>query len=476
MDATAQAELVRTGELCAIDLVEAAIETIETRDVILNAVVIREFERALAVASKPLPTGPFSGVPFLLKDMLAGWQGVRLSFGSRLAGDGPAIADSELVKRLQRSGLVLLGRTNSSEFGLLPTTEPLRYGPTRNPWNPELSAGGSSGGAAAAVASGMVPMAHASDGGGSIRIPASCCGLFGLKPTRARNPLGPMLGDVLNGLVVEHALTRSVRDSAALLDATAGPDCGAPYWAAPPGRPFATEVGADPGILKIGVTWQGPGGEPLDPEAHGAIAGAAELCEQLGHRVDESAPEYDHELALEQFIVVWAAGCADLAETYTLQAHDTTDGTVDVGRLEPFTQALYEVGSRLRASEYLRAVHGLQRTGRQLASFFEHYDLWLTPVVTRSPPPLGYFDSRPGDLLEPLRLAGLYVPYAPLANVGGQPAMSVPLHWSADGLPIGAHFVARYGDEATLLRLASQFEQARPWAHRLPVVAPGACR
>jgi amidase len=285
LDATAQAELVRRREARPRELVEAAIERIERLNPELNAVVTPMYERALEQAEGELPDGPFSGVPYLLKDLSAQVAGVRYTEGSGFLADFVSGHDQELVLRHRRAGLIALGKTNTPEFGILPTTEPRLFGPARNPWNPAHSAGGSSGGAAVAVASGMVPLAHASDGGGSIRIPASCCALFGLKPTRMRNPTGPALGDGLAGLSVEHALTRSVRDSAALLDATAGPDPGAPYFAPPPARPFLAEVAAAPGRLRIGVSTAALTGVPVDSECVRAVEDTARLCEDLGHHV-----------------------------------------------------------------------------------------------------------------------------------------------------------------------------------------------
>jgi amidase len=464
LDAVAQAALVRRGEVSARELVEASMDRIERLDGSVNAVVTREFDRASEAAAGPLPDGPFTGVPFLLKDMLSGWTGVRMTWGSRLAGAVNATANSELVERLERAGLILMGKTNTSELGLLPTCEPARFGATANPWDLDRSSGGSSGGSAAAVATGMVPMAQASDGGGSIRIPASCCGLFGLKPTRGRNPMGPDLGDVLGGLVVEHALTRSVRDSAVLLDATAGPDAGAPYWAAPPAQPFAEQLGRAPGSLRIAFTTETPLGGAMCAECASAVRDAAALCETLGHNVTEGAPDYDHEQAVEIFSGIWAAGCANLVDGIARRCgRDPLPGL-----LEPVTRDLYQRGRELRATDYLRYLHGMQSLARRIAGFFDEYDLYLTPTLAALPPPLGHFDPNPREPAQVFQRAADLVLYTPIANMTGQPAMSVPLHWSKDGLPVGVHFTGRYGEEATLFRFAAQLEEARPWRDRWP--------
>src|SRR5438309_3584245 len=305
MDATAQADLVRRGEATATELVEAGIGRIEQLNPALNAVVTPMFDRALGEARGGMPAGPFAGVPFLLKDLAVECAGVRFTEGSAFLRDNVSTHDQELVRRLRRAGLVILGKTNTPEFGLLPTCEPALFGATHNPWDPDRTPGGSSGGSAAAVASGMVPMAHANDGGGSIRIPASCCGLFGLKPTRARVSLAPVLGDALSGLVIEHAVTRSVRDSAALLDVSAGPEPGDPYWAPPQTRPYAEEVGADPGHLRIALTEHKLTGDPVHPDCLTAVREAAALCREMGHEVVEAEPPIGGDQLIDAFITIW---------------------------------------------------------------------------------------------------------------------------------------------------------------------------
>jgi amidase len=466
LDATAQADLVRRREVKPIELVDAAIERIERLNPTINAVITPMYDLAIKAASEPLPDGPFTGVPFMLKDLIAAYGGVRFTFGSALLRDFVVDHDSELVARHKRAGLIVLGKTNLPEFGILPTTEPHFFGPTRNPWNTAHSAGGSSGGSAAAVASGMVPMAHGNDGGGSIRIPASCCGLFGLKPTRGRNPLGPDIGESMGGLVMEHALTRSVRDSAALLDATAGPDVGDPYWAPPPTRPFLQEVGADPGKLRIALSFEPPAGTPVHPDCIAAVRDAAKLCADLGHHVEEAAPAINAELLTQAFVTVFAAGVAMTVDAMALLSGRTP--TQD--QVEPLTWAVHQMASGQSAPSYLLAQTALHRIGRDVARFMVDYDVWLTPTLAEPPLPLGTFESTPENPLAGLMRSASYIPYTPICNITGQPAMSVPLYWNGDNLPIGSHFMARFGDEATLFRLAAQLEKARPWAERRPPV------
>ncbi len=462
LDATAQAELVRRKEVKPIELVDAAIERIERVNPQINAVVTPMYDLARAAASGPLPDGPFTGVPFLLKDLTATYAGVRMTSGSVFLRDYVAPADSELVVRYKRAGLIVLGKTNTPEFGLVPTTEPRLFGPTRNPWDTTRTPGGSSGGSAAAVASGMVPVAHGNDGGGSIRIPASCCGLFGLKPTRGRNPL--MVEPT--GLSVEHALTRSVRDSAALLDATQGAEPGDPYHALPPARPYLREVGADPGRLRIAFTTETMRDSALDPDCIAAVQDAAKLCADLGHEVEEASPAVNGDLLIHAFTVVWAA-----STTAEIDAAALFSGRLPTeDQFEPLTWALAQRGRGYTAPELLLSLDIFQLTARSVAEFFRTYDCWLTATLGEPPVPLGTFDSPADDPMYGYDRAGQFVPYTPLCNVSGQPAMSVPLYWNEQGLPIGTHFVARFGDEATLFRLAAQLEQARPWAHRRPPV------
>jgi amidase len=467
LDATAQAEMVRQKQVKPIELVEAAINRIERVNPAINAVVTLMFEEARRAAEAPPSGGPFAGVPFLLKDLVAAFSGVPLSGGSTFVKDYVPERDSELVARHKRAGLIIVGKTNTPEYGILPTTEPKLFGPARNPWDTTRTPGGSSGGSAAAVAAGLVPMAHANDGGGSIRIPASCCGLFGLKPTRARNPLGPDVGDMFSGLVAEHAVTRSVRDSAALLDATSGPDLGDPYWAPPPARPFLQEVGAHPGRLKIALTMRALTGAEVHADCVKAASDTAALCAELGHEVVEAAPDVDAGMMVKCFMAIWSAGCA---WTVNRAAH-VTGREPEPDQFEPLTWALYQMGLQEKAADYLMSVEWLQRLSRDIARFMLDYDVWLTPTLGEPPVELGSFESTPEHPLAGMARATTFVPFTPICNVTGQPAMSVPLHWNDEGLPIGSHFIGRFGDEATLFRLAAQLEQARPWAHRRPAVS-----
>ena len=467
LDATAQAELVRRKEIQPLELVEAAIERIERLNPQLNAVVYKLYDQARATAQGALPDGPFTGVPFLLKNIMGLCAGAPNDQGSKFVQGFVSPFDSTLVARYKQAGLVICGITNAPEFGLLPTTEPKLFGPSRNPWNVNHTPGGSSGGSAAAVAAGLVPFAHANDGGGSIRIPASCCGLVGLKPTRARNPMGPTVGDVFSGLVAEHAVTRSVRDSAALLDVTAGPDIGDPYVAPPPSRPFLQEVSAPVGKLKIAFTKQTMTGVPLHADCVAAVEDAAKLCESLGHEVVEAAPSIVPEQIVPMFMVLWGGGLAWMIDSY---AH-LLGKTPTADEFEPGTWELYQHGKEVRAGQYLLAVQWGQSVGRTLGQFMTHYDVWLTPTLGLPPLPLGAMDSPVEDPNAGMRVAAQFVPFTPLTNVTGQPSISLPLYWNSDGLPVGSHFTARFGDEATLFRLAAQLEAARPWAHKRPPIS-----
>ncbi len=467
LDATALAELVRKKEVKPIELVEAAIERIERVNPALNAVVTPMYDYAREQALGPMPDVPFAGVPFLLKDFLAECGGVRFTEGTAFLRDYVPDEDSELVKRYKRAGLIIVGKTNTPELAIGITTEPRLFGPTHNPWDTDRTPGGSSGGSGAAVAAGVVPMAHGNDAGGSIRVPASCCGVFGFKPTRARNPLGPHYGDIFTGLAVEHALTRSVRDSAALLDATAGPDLGDPYWAPPPERPFVQEVGAQPGRLRIALSSQTPLGKEVHPDCVAAVRDAAALCEELGHDVVEAAPAFDGELAWQSFTTVLCAGFAWAIDDWGRRTGRTPTSEF----FEPFVWSFTQRGRELSAPDYLLALQDLQKLTRDIARFFVDYDIWLTPTLGEPPVPLGTFKFSMEDPFELRRRMATFAPFTYISNATGQPAMSVPLSWNSEGLPVGIHFVGRFGHEATLFRLAAQLEEARPWANRRPPVS-----
>jgi amidase len=472
LDATAQAALVRSGEVTPLELVDAAIVRIEKLNPELNAVIHPTFDKARAAAASPdLPDGPFRGVPFLIKDILCTVAGEPYHDGMRFLKElnWTASVDSFLARKFRAAGFVSLGRTNAPELGILPTTEPVAYGPTRNPWNTEHSTGGSSGGSAAAVASGMVPVAHANDGGGSIRIPASECGLFGLKPSRGRTSLGPEFGDVQAGLVAEHVVAKSVRDSAAVLDSVAGPMPGDPYFAPPPSRPFLQEVGAEPGRLRVGMLLKAPGGTTdVHQDCLAATRDAAELLESLGHVVEESAPEgLDDPEYIAQFLTLWACGIAASVDEWSLR----TKRKITRDDVEPLTWALSEMGWSYSGAQLLAAIGWLQAGARRMGVWFESgFDLLLTPTLAEPPPRLGEMDSDPDNPLQPIfRAAGL-TPFTPVFNATGQPAASLPLYWNMDGLPIGVQLASQYGREDVLIRISSQLEAARPWSDRKPPV------
>ncbi|MEX2293032.1 MAG: amidase family protein [Acidimicrobiales bacterium] len=471
LDATAQADLVSSGQATPSELVEAAVERIERVNPQLNAIIAPLFDRARSDAAGELPAGPFRGVPFLLKDLSCHSAGdpfhEGMGFLKRLKWTEPE--DTSLAARFRAAGLVVLGKTNTPELGILPTTEPAAYGPTRNPWDVTRSTGGSSGGSAAAVAAGLVPVAHANDGGGSIRIPASECGLVGLKPTRGRVSSGPEFGDVMGGLTCEHVVTRSVRDSAAMLDATHGMEPGDPFTAPTPSRPFLQEVGVDPGSLRIGLMTQAPmGSVGVHADCVDATEAAGQLLESLGHRVEVSHPKaLDDPEYTGHFITNWAAGAAWNLDYWTRR----TGTQVTEADVEPLTWALAELGRSSAAPEWLWAREWLQLNSREVASWWsEGFDLLLTPTIAEPPPPLGSFDSPADNPLHGLFRAAEIVPFTPPFNVSGQPAISLPLHWNAAGLPIGVQLVAAFGREDLLLRVAAQLETAQPWSARRPPV------
>jgi len=466
LDATALAALVREKRATPLELVDHAIARVEKLNPTLNAVVTPMFDEAREAARGQVGPGPFAGVPYLVKDILAGIRGVRFTSGSRLLADYVSDHDSVLVERLRESGFVFIGKTNTPEFGFLPTTEPELFGATKNPWDLTRSTGGSSGGSAAAVAARIVPAAHANDGGGSIRIPASCCGLFGLKPTRGRISLGPDVGDVMGGLVVEHAVTISVRDSAAILDATQGGAEGDPYFAAPPARPYLAEVGAPPGRLRVAVSTRPISGVPVHADCLAAVASTAKLLEELGHEVFEREPAIPADLFLQAFSVLWTAGAAATLDGLSM----VTGRSVTEDNVEAASRALAEAGRQHTAGTYLISQMMLQRMARELARQRADVDLWLTPTLAEPPLRLGELRD-PENPLAPLFRSAEYAPFTMLQNVTGEPAANLPLYWNEAGLPIGVQLVGRFGDEATLFRVAAQLEEARPWKSRVPAIA-----
>lgn len=482
-DATALARAVRRGDTTPEALLETAMTRIEERNAATNAVVHRMYDEARSAVAAGLPDGPFRGVPFLLKDLGAHWAGVPTSGGSRLLRRHVPDTDSEIVLRYRRAGLVVLGKTNTSELGIMGVTEPEAFGATRNPWDLGRTPGGSSGGSAAAVAAGMVPAAHAGDGGGSIRIPASACALVGLKPTRGRTPEEATHGEGWSGLVVQHAVCRSVRDSAGLLDVIAGALPGAWHRASAPERPFAEEVGRDPGRLRIAVCRGSILGRENHPDCMAAVDDAATLLEGLGHHLEEASPPLQRHALVRSYLTIVAANIAlevAAAEALVARAATTDD-------FEPGTLLLRDVGRRFSAFELVERMHVVEQATATLTAFFDRYDLWLTSTTARPPAQIGaYLPSRAErGLLALLRRAPARralervldeladrqleaLPNTQLFNMTGHPAIGLPLHWNPQGLPIGIQLAAPQGDEATLLRVATQLEQARPWNERRP--------
>jgi amidase len=465
-DGLGLAELVRNKEVSPAELVEAAIARIERHNGTLNAVVYKGFEDARRQARGELPMGPFHGVPFLIKDLgmpVAGWP---RTCGSRFARDLVDKEDGGLTRRYRASGVIPLGKTNTPEFGITGTTESGLLGPCRNPWNPDHIAGGSSGGAAAAVAAGMVPLAHASDGLGSIRIPAACCGLVGLKVTRDRNPNLPDGYDYALGNVVDHVVSRTVRDSAAMLDATGVPEPGAPYPAPPKARPYLEEVAAAPGRLRIAWSSETPSGRPIDPEVQAALEATAQLLKDLGHEVIERGLGIDYRALYASRgpagAANFAAGMARLIEEIGREPEES--------ELEPLTWASYKAGLRQTGADVMRSLQETRMLNRATLAAFEDIDVYLCPVMGEPPPAIGVIDPVNLEPKEVNRRQGRVFPFTPPFNFSGQPSMSLPLAMSASGLPIGMMFTAKYADEATLFRLAGQLEKEAPWKDRRPQV------
>ena len=470
LDATAQAELVRKGEASPLELVDAAIERVERLNPQLNAVIHPLFDSARERAKGELPDGPFRGVPVLFKDLGCAVEGDPYHEGLAIAkrlGYRSAYTD-ELASRYLEAGFVCIGRTNTPEEGLVPTTEPYAYGPTRNPWNTERTTGGSSGGSAAAVASGMVPLAHANDGGGSIRIPASCCGLVGLKPSRGRVTGAPYGDPLASMLTVDLCVTRTVRDTAALLDAVHGPAVGDTVVAPAPARPYRDEVGADPGRLRIGILTHDPlSGDIAKPECVAATEAAANLLESFGHIVEQSSPKaLDDPSIVGHFTALWSSGlAAELAKWEDWLGEKITQDDV-----EPLTWGLAEMGRATSAVDYITAIGVLSAKSRAVAQWWDDgFDLLLTPTLAEPPAPLGTFDTPENPMLGFIR-AAQFTPFTPSFNITGQPAISVPTATSSDGLPIGIHLVGAFGREDLLIRVAAQIETATPWIDRRPAV------
>ena len=458
-DALGLADLVRHGKVTPDSVLDAAIERVEARNSRVNAVIMKLYDHGRRAIADGLPDGPFRGVPFLVKDLTASIAGVPMTRGSKFFADAPpATIDSEHVKRLKRAGLVIFGRTNTCEVGLSLTCEPRLYGPTRNPWDPSRTSGGSSGGAAAAVGARMLPMAHATDGFGSIRAPAACCGLVGLKPTRARNTMAPFAGEGLGGLSAEHAVTLSVRDCAALLDATVGPGPGDPYIAPPPAQPFLQELSEHPGVLRIAYTTAAPNGAAVEIESLNALRDAISVCVGLGHQVEDATPEVDGELIVPTFLTIAAANTV-----VNLAGHPTAGRSPREDEVERVTWATGKMGEKVSGADYIRAIQTAHRLGRQMASFHAKYDVLLTPGLASLPPKLGWMDMMLDDVDEYWRRVFNFSPFTVWFNLTGQPAMVLPLGRGDNGVPVAVQLVGRYGGEGTLFRLAAQLENARPW-------------
>jgi amidase len=465
-DGLGLAALVAKGEVTPAELVEAAIERIERHDPVLNAVVHQAFEEARHTASRSLPEGPFRGVPFLVKDLWCRVAGMPRTHGSRFMRGVVDAVDGELTRRFRAAGVVILGKTNTPENGITGTTESAFLGPCRNPWSSDHITGGSSGGSAAAVASGMVPLAHASDGLGSIRIPAACCGLFGMKITRERNPHGRRDSERAIGFGVEHVVSRSVRDSAAMLDATDAPEPACPYAHPDKAGPYLAEVGAPPGRLRVAFSADTPSGRPIDPGVRAALDDTVALLVDLGHEVEERPLPVDMRALYRAQGVVGsanaAAGYAELAEQLGREAA--------ADELEPLTWAGIRRGRKLGGEEVMRAWRTLRILTRQIVAAFDGFDVFLTPVLGTVPPKIGTIDPVALEPREVSKRQARAFPFTPPFNVSGQPAISLPLAWSAEGLPIGMQLAGRFADEATLFRLAAQLEQAHPWIDRKPPV------
>jgi amidase len=467
MDGVDQAALVAKGEVSPAELLEAAIERMEAIDPAVHALTITWFDDARRLAAdRELPEGPFHGVPFLLKDLYTSFAGQTLSNGNKALKEAAIVdtADTTLVSRYRAAGFVIAGRTNSPEMGSLPCTQPAAWGATHNPWDLERTPGGSSGGSAAAVAAGMVPIANASDGGGSIRIPASACGLVGLKPSQGRVTVGPVRAEA--GLGVEHCVARTVRDSAVLLDAVRGPGIGDTVLAPVPERPYAEEVGAEPGRLRIGLMDVHPRDEPLHADCVTAVRAVATMLEGLGHDVEATWPEaLASQAQTTDFMALWVTQMAMAANGFAQTlGRDLADGD-----LEPVNRVQAEMAAQMSAVDYAKALASSYAFRRRVQAWWsEGWDLLLTPTVAEPPPLIAEFEPDPDDPLAQMRRAGQWIAFTPAFNMSGQPAISLPLHWNDAGLPIGVQLVAAYGREDVLVRVAAQLEAAHPWADRRP--------
>jgi len=482
-DGLGLAELIRNKEITKEEVLDAAIDRSEKWKKI-NSIIFPMQDMAKEYLKNDIE-GPFSGVPTLLKDLIADYKGTPITSGSKSLREHVSELDSELVKRFKKAGVVIFGKTNAPEFGIMGTTEPEYFGPTLNPWDPTRSPGGSSGGSAAAVAAGIVPFAHGGDGGGSIRIPSSNCGLFGLKPTRGRNPTGPLYGEILDGAVVEHILTRSVRDSAAMLDATNGPELGAPYHICPPESSYLKALEGDSPKLKIAYSVKSVMGGPIHADVVKAVLDTVILLKDLGHEVVEATPEIDGAKLAKSYLVNLCAHVgADLELISTKLSKYAAKNEVEL-----ITKTLGLIGTKLPASEFVEAKRYWHEISMSFAKFHQTYDLHLTPVGSGPPAKLGSEDVKPQEkvligMVNMLGAGKLLIksgivdkiakesfdkfPFTQNANLSGNPCMSVPLFWNEGNLPIGSMFSAKWGDEMTLFKLAGQLEKAKPWFNRRP--------
>jgi amidase/6-aminohexanoate-cyclic-dimer hydrolase len=464
-DAVGLAGLVKSKQVSPKELLDEAIARTEKVDPDINAVVVRHYDFAERQIANGLPQGPFTGVPFLLKDLDL-LEGTRTTFGASVLKNDVADHSCTLARRFLAAGLSIFGKSSSPEFGLLPTTESRLHGPTRNPWNLAHSSGGSSGGAAAAVAARILPVAHASDGGGSIRIPASACGVFGLKPTRARNPVGPDRGEGWGGFSVGHVVSISVRDSAVMLDAISGPEPTSIYCAPVPERPFAEEVGREVGRLRIAFTDQSPYGETIDPEVAAAVRDVAAMLAKLGHHVEQRAPKLPADPAEVMATIISANTALTVRVVEQRLGRAMTDQDFEI-----LTLASAQHAQRASATDYVAAQSSAYRISRALSEFMSGCDVFLAPTLCTPPLRLGELNTMSKDLSHIAPTLRRYMPGTSMFNISGQPAMSVPLAWSKDGLPLGMMFASRFGDEGTLFRLAAQLEQERPWKAKLPPIS-----
>lgn len=463
-DALGLADLVRRGDVTADELLDAALARADQVNPSLNAIVHDWADEAKKALKEGVPEGPFTGVPFLLKDLNMFTPGRVTTNGSKLFADYVADQKSTLVERFEQAGLVIFGSTNSPEFGLTASTEPALFGPTRNPWNLDHTPGGSSGGSSAAVAAGIVPMANASDGGGSIRIPASCCGLFGMKPTRARTPFGPMAGEGWGGMSIGHALSWTVRDNAALLDAVAGPAPGDPYAAPPKTGSYLSAVMTPPRRLKVAYSVKAPSGVDIDPECVAAVEQAARLLRDLGHEVEDDAPHLDTEEIGQAQVLIMGASAKLTCELRAAElGRELAEDDVEM-----ITWAMIQNAKTQPVDAYPKALRVIHGVGRTFAAFHEKYDVWLTPTLGKPPVPLGPLSMSNPDIGQYVETVLSFACFTGFMNMSGAPSMSLPLHMSKDGLPVGVMATGPVGSEEMLFSLAGEIERAQPWFHRRP--------